>query len=143
MVPLHASEAAGGSKLQTLPHSTVLLVAQTSTGGVVSTLVTLWLQVLVLPQASRAIQVAVSTSGHVPLVTTPTSVTATLVPLHASDASGGLKLQTLPHSTVLLVAQVMLGGVVSSTVTVWLHVAVLVQSSVAIHVRVASNVLPE
>ena len=60
-----------------------------------------------------------------------------------SLAVGGSKFQTLPHSTVLLVAQVMLGGVVSSTVTVWLHIAVLVLVSVAIHVRVASKVVPQ
>ena len=40
------------------------------------------------------------------------------------------------NSTVLLLAQVMTGGVVSTTVTVWLHVALLLQQSVACQVRV-------
>ena len=51
--PLHASEAAGGSKLQALPHATVLLVAQVSTGGAVSTTVTVELFTFELPAARR------------------------------------------------------------------------------------------
>src|SRR6058998_144885 len=60
-----------------------------------------------------------------------------------SVAVGGSKDQALVHSTVLLGTQVMVGGVLSSTVTVWLHSAVLPQASVARQVRVASNVLPQ
>ena len=40
LVPQQASAAAGGSKLQVLPHWTVLPPAQVRTGGVVSTTVT-------------------------------------------------------------------------------------------------------
>src|SRR5437667_743556 len=61
----------------------------------------------------------------------------------ASLAVGASKVQALPHSTVLLGTQAMVGGVWSSTVTVWLHSAVLPQASVARHVRVASKVLPQ
>ncbi len=43
-----------------------------------------------------------------------------------------------PHSTVLLLAQVTTGAVVSTTVTVWRHMAVLPQQSVACQVRVMS-----
>ena len=39
-VPQHASRAVGSSKFQDAPHSTVLLVAHVSTGGVVSVIVT-------------------------------------------------------------------------------------------------------
>src|SRR5258707_11279048 len=38
---------------------------------------------------------------------------------------------------------VMLGAIVSTTVTVWLHWAKLPQASVACHVRVASKVVPQ
>src|SRR6266704_393936 len=60
-----------------------------------------------------------------------------------SVALGASKVHVLPHSTVLLGTQVMLGGVWSSTVTFWLHSAVLPQASVARQVRVASKVLPQ
>ena len=60
-----------------------------------------------------------------------------------SLAVGASKLQVLVHSTVLAPTQVMVGGVVSTTVTVWLQVAVLPQASVARHVRVASSVFPQ
>src|SRR5207247_2125707 len=60
-----------------------------------------------------------------------------------SLAVGGSKDQALVHSTVLSGTQVMVGLVVSSTVTFWLHSAVLPQASVARHVRVASKVLPQ
>src|SRR5947208_3745825 len=56
---------------------------------------------------------------------------------------GSSKDQSLLHSTVLLGTQVMVGGVVSTTVTFWLHSAVLPQASVARQVRVASKVLPQ
>src|SRR5439155_24106352 len=62
---------------------------------------------------------------------------------HVSLAVGGSKDQALVHSTVLLGTQEMVGGVWSSTVTVWLHSAVLPQASVARQVRVASKVLPQ
>src|SRR2546425_12832273 len=68
-------------------------------------------------------------------------VTVTLP--QASVAVGGSKDQALVHSTVLLGAQVMVGGVWSSTVTVWLQSAVVPQASVARQVRVASKVLPQ
>src|SRR3989442_14076444 len=60
-----------------------------------------------------------------------------------SLAVGGSKDQVLVHSTVLLATQAMVGGVWSSTVTVWLQSAVLPQESVARQVRVASKVLPQ
>src|SRR5438876_2226255 len=68
-------------------------------------------------------------------------VTVTLP--QVSLAVGASNDQTLVHSTVLLGTQVMLGGVWSSTVTVWLHSAVLPQASVARHGRVDARVLAQ
>src|SRR6185436_9450044 len=55
-----------------------------------------------------------------------------------SVAVGEPKLQGTPHSTTRLGTQVIVGGVVSMVVTVWLHRDVLVQASVASHVRTTS-----
>src|SRR6266699_3761728 len=60
-----------------------------------------------------------------------------------SLAVGASKSQTLEHSTVLLGTQLMVGLVVSTRVTFWLHSAELPQASVARQVRVASKVLPQ
>src|SRR6266704_434717 len=57
-----------------------------------------------------------------------------------SLAVGASKDQVLVHSTVLLGTQMMVGVVVSCTVTFWLQSAVLPQASVARQVRVASRV---
>src|SRR5262249_57260977 len=133
--------------LQAVPSCTVLLVlAQLMTGAVVSTTFTVWLHWAVLPHASVATQVRVA-SKVVPqwpavLVTVPTTVITALPPL--SVAVGGSKLQAVPSCTVLLVLlQLMTGAVVSITLTVWLHCAVLPQASVATQVRVASKVVPQ
>ena len=101
----------------------------------VSTTVTVWLQVLVFPQASAALQVRVINSGQMPLVTVLKIDIVTFV-LQASLAVGASKIQAVPHWTVLLVAQVSTGGVVSTTVTAWLLVTLLPHASVAFHVRV-------
>src|SRR2546426_36256 len=117
------------------------------TGAVVSTTVTVWLHWAVLVQASVACQVRVA-SKVLPqwpavLVTVLRMVMVAVSLL--SVAVGGSKVQALPNCTVLLVllVQFMTGAVVSTTVTVWLHWAVLVQASVACQVRVASKVLPQ
>jgi hypothetical protein len=102
---LQASLAIGASKVQAVPHWTVLLVAQTTRGGVVSTTDTIWLQVLVLPQASVANQVRVMIRGQTPLVTVLSTVSVTFVPLQLSLTVGASKVQAVPQLTVLLVAQ--------------------------------------
>src|SRR5207244_6033783 len=56
---------------------------------------------------------------------------------------GASKVQAAVHSTVLSATQVMVGAVVSTTVTFWLQRALLPQASVASQVRVASKVLPQ
>src|SRR5712664_528914 len=60
-----------------------------------------------------------------------------------SLAVGASKAQLLVHSTILSGTQLMVGLVVSTTVTFWLQSAVLPQASVACQVRVASKVLPQ
>src|SRR3989442_5272553 len=60
LLPL-LSVAVGASKVQAVPCSTVLFVLlQVIAGAVLSTIVTFWLQVLLLPQASLACQVRVA-----------------------------------------------------------------------------------
>jgi hypothetical protein len=70
-----------------------------------------------------------------------TILTITLPQLSA--AVGASKLHAAVHSTVLSPTQVMLGLVLSTTATVWLHSAKFPQSSVARQVRLASNVFPQ
>src|SRR6266404_9553767 len=104
LVPQASPGAVGGSKLQAVPHSTVLLVAQVIVGGVVSRTVTVWLQVLLLPHGSIAAQVRVALKvlPHSPFVLVP-RMTMRFVPQASPGAAGGSKPQALPHSTVLLV----------------------------------------
>src|SRR6266700_2568815 len=142
------SVAVGMSKLQAVPSCAVLLVLlQLMTGAVVSMTLTVWLHWALLPQASVAAHVRVA-SKVLPqwpavLVTVPTIVTLRLLPL-LSVAVGGSKLQVVPTCTILLVlVQLMTGAVEPLTLTVWLQEALLVQPSVASHVRVASKVLPQ
>src|SRR5439155_23194666 len=66
-----------------------------------------------------------------PLFVTVSSGSTVRLVQQASVAEGGSKVQALPQTTVLLVAQTSSGGVVSTMVTVWLHVAELLQQSVA------------
>src|SRR5215470_5097494 len=134
----HRSVAVGGSNVQFEPHSTVLFVAQVRTGGVVSTIVTVCLQVFVLPQQSRATQTRVMNCGQVPLVNVPN----TKIPAkqQLSVAVGVPNSHGWPHSNVRSGGhEVNTGGVVSTIVTVWLQVLVLPQQSAATHTRVTIN----
>src|SRR5581483_2869304 len=144
LVPSSRSNAVGVSKLHAVPYSTIRLVPHVSTGGVVSTRVMVWLQVLVLLQLSMACQVRVAANvfPHSALVTVPTTTTATLVPSSRSNAVGVSKLHAVPYSTIRLVPHVSTGGVVSTRVMVWLQMLVLLQLSTACQVRVAANVFP-
>src|SRR2546425_3945920 len=139
------SLAVGGSKNQVLVQSTVLSGRQVMVGLVVSPTATFWLQSAVLPQASVARHVRVASKvlpqWPVRLVTVLRMVMVTLP--QVSLAVGASKDQALVHSTILSGTQVMVGLVVSTTVTFWLQSAVLPQASVARQVRVASIVLPQ
>src|ERR1051326_4572654 len=140
--PPKLSIAVGRSKSQVVPHSTVFAPAQVIVGGVESITVTVWLQVAALPQMSIAVQVrvAVKVFPQAELVSVRPGAIMTFAPSHASRATGVSKVQLLPHSTVLSEPQRRSGGVASTTVTVWLHRALLLQLSVASHVRVAVSV---
>src|SRR5256885_126870 len=134
--PQQASTALGASKVQLSPHDTLLFVAQVMTGGMVSTTVTVWLHDALLEQQSVARQVRVTAREQaVPLVIVPSSTMFTLVPQQTSDAEGTSKLQLEPHFTVLLLEHGMTGGVLSATVTVWLHCAWVLQQVSTSHVR--------
>jgi len=141
----HISNAVGTSKFQGVPHSTIRFVPQLSNGGVVSTTVMVWLQEVVLLQLSVAchVRVAANVFPQSELVTVPVRITATFVPSHPSVAAGISKSHATPHSTILFVAQVNTGDVVSTTVIVWLQVTTLLQVSVTSQVRVAANVFPQ
>ena len=71
-------------EIKSLERWNPLFVAQMMTGGVVSTSVTVWLQVARLPQQSTAAQVRVTVCGQMPLVTVLTTLIVTLVPQQAS-----------------------------------------------------------
>src|SRR6266571_3550497 len=139
------SLAVGGSKLQTLVHSTVLFATQLMVGGVWSSTVTVWLHSAVLPQASvaRHVRVVSKVLPQWPAVLVTVLRMVMVTAPQVSLAVGASKSQVLLHSTVLLGTQVMVGLVVSTTVTFWLQSAVLPQASVARHVRVVSKVFPQ
>jgi hypothetical protein len=138
-VPQHASTAVGGSKVQVVPQITVLLEAQVATGGVESTIVTIWLhgaEVLLQQSVACHLRVTFVVQGGKKLVNVLTTVRMTFVPQQASKTTGSSNVQGVPHSTVLFVAQVSVGGVVSTIVTTSVQVAVLVQQSCACQVMV-------
>src|ERR1035441_4660769 len=78
--------------------------------GLVETTVTIWLHVLLLPQASVNSQVRVMTGWQgPPLVAVLVEVMVTLLPQH-EEAVGRSNVQPLPNCTVLLVGQVTMVG---------------------------------
>src|SRR6187431_2856794 len=94
------------------------------------------LHVVVLPQSSVAVHVRVRpyVLPHEPGVVESTKVMVT-VASHASVAVGGVNTGTAGHVMGDVCAtQVIVGGVISCTTMVPLQVAVLPQSSVAVHV---------
>ena len=95
--------AVGGAKLQDSPLLTVMLLAQTSTGGTATT-VTVWSQMAELLHESVINQVRVMTCGHEPLVKVLSGVMVILLP-QQDEAVGRSKFQFVSHGTVLLVGQ--------------------------------------
>src|SRR5262245_9772058 len=107
---------AGAMKISPLAGSTMVTV-----GGVVSPTLTVWLHWALLPQASVATQVRVA-AKEPPQAAFVTVLRMDIVTaLQESVAVGASKLQALPCWAFLLAAQVIVGGVMSTTVTVWLH----------------------
>src|SRR5437773_2103392 len=121
-----------------MPPAWLMVTTTVPQGG--ATTVTVWLHgALVLPQQSVACHFRVIRLVHpdpVALVKVLIRVMVTLVPQQASYAVGGVKLHGVPQMTPTPEAQATSGGVVSTTVTVWLQVLVLPQQSLASHVRV-------
>src|ERR1035437_10022494 len=131
--------------------TTTMLVGQWITGGVVSTTVTFWLQVLVSPHPSIICQVWVMDFGQTPLVTRLVEVMSTLVkiPLGGSsrlvqqdEATGRSNVQVLPHCTVLFVGHItckQLVGQHPKTVTVWLQLVLSPHPSIICQVLVMAS----
>jgi hypothetical protein len=115
-VPQQASNAVGGMKLHAEPHGTVWFAPQVMTGGTLSITVTVWLQLVALPQQSVICQLRVTMSGQVlrPLVTVLMTVMLGGLVQQSSTAIGGLKFQVVPHWTILFVGQITFGGAVST-----------------------------
>src|SRR2546422_537476 len=103
-----------------------------------------WLHVALLlqPSVARQVRVAVSVVPHKMLVIVSATTSVTLLPSQRSLATGASKSYGVPHATIRLETHAIAGAVESTTVMVWLHVAVLVQGSVACQVRVAEKVFP-
>src|SRR6185436_6889231 len=136
LVPSQASTAVGRVKANGVPHSTIWSCAQVRLGGVVSTIVIVWLQNVSLVQVSYARHVRRTVNspgqrGTVMFVVVLVISITTLVPSHASTAVGRVKANGWLHSTIWLSAQVRFGGVVSTMVIVWLQNVSLVQVSYA------------
>ena len=85
---------------------------------------------------------AIKPFPHEILVTVFKTLTVAVPQLSLATGVSNVKLAP-PAEFVLFAAQVILGGVVSTMAMVWLQVLVLPERSVATHVRVATNVLPQ
>src|ERR1041384_2479676 len=107
-------EAVGVSNVQVLPHCTDLLVEHCTCKQLQQPkTVTVWLQLVLLPQPSLIDQFSVMVScGQAPLVTKPFELISTLVktPVEVTtclvqqvEAVGVSNVQVLPHCTDLLV----------------------------------------
>ena len=104
-VPSHTSTAVGRVKANGLPHSTIWSPAQVRFGGVVSTMVIVWLQNVSFVQLSIARHVRRTESspgqrGRTRLVVVLTISMTTFVPSHTSTAVGRVNANGLPHSTI-------------------------------------------
>src|SRR5206468_798349 len=111
-----------------------------STGAVVSTTWITWLAVALLPQWSVAVHVRVTSyaCAQLPGVVTSANVSVGLAS-HASVAVGVVNEGEAGHWIVVGAGSVEItGAVVSTTWITWLAVALLPQSSLAVHVRVTS-----
>jgi len=107
----------GVSKVHPMLQGTIRFAGHTTTSGLPATW-TVWLHIAALPHASiaRQVRVAVKVCPQPALVTVLTMVIAAFAS-QASVALGGSKDQAAPHSTDLLAAHVITGGVVSVALT--------------------------
>jgi hypothetical protein len=82
---------------------------QFTTGGELSTTLTVWLQVFVLPHWSVRTHVRVAEKGQLLLVTVLRTETVTFVPLQASKPVGASNVQGVPQGIVLFAASWQMG----------------------------------
>ena len=95
---------------------------------------TVWLHgALALLQQSSARQVRVAISGQMLLVTVFWTRILRLVPQQLSVAVGEPNVHGVLGDTVMLLGQVSVGGVVSTTATNCVQIALLLQQSVTCH----------
>src|SRR5262249_581349 len=140
LVPSHRSKAVGRVKVNGVPHSTIRLSAQFRTGGVVSTTIILWLQVVTLEQESIAVQVREIWKVFPQPCTMPLVANrCRFVPSHRSKKVGASLGTGVPHSITRLGGHCAGGGRVSTTVMIWLQKEALLQVSSALQVRVTLN----
>ena len=137
-IPVFAGEVSSS-------HSIVKSIGQVITGGVVSSTLIVCTQVLKLPQASVALHVLEIVYIYCGQPTVPCVLTS----LKVMTTSSGAEQLSIPvaipvlfgevsssHSIVVFAAQIIVGGVVSSTVIICVQTAVFPQGSEAVHVRV-------
>jgi hypothetical protein len=131
-------ETTGASNAQVVPHCTDLLVGHCTTKQLQHPrTVTVWLQLVLLPQPSIIDHVSVMvTVGQEPLLTTTPGVTRILVLVPAMVlvqqvvTTGRSNDHAVPHCTDLLVGHCTTRqGQHPRTVTVWLQLVVLPQAS--------------
>ena len=138
-VASHSSVAVGGVNTGSAGQLTgVVCAIQVIVGGVISCTTIVPLHVAVFPQSSVAVHVLVVLydPAQEPGVEASTKVMVN-VASHASVAVGAVKTGKAGQSTGDVCAtHVIVGGVISCTTIVPLHVAVLPQSSVAVQVLV-------
>src|SRR5213592_735610 len=126
-------------------HSTMASGTSLIVGAVVSTMVMVWVDWAVLPQASVAVHVRTNEPvlPHWPLIGPSLCVIETVpqvsLPVAVPVAPGAVE---PAHSTMASGTSLIVGAVVSTMVMVWVDWAVLPQASVAVHVRMKLPVLP-
>jgi hypothetical protein len=133
------SVAVGKLNVHGVPHCTVWFGPQVMTGGTLSTMVTLWLQLVELPQQSEMVQLRVMMTGQfgagLVVVLLMTMVGGFVQ--QSSIAVGGVKFHGEPQFTVMFGAQMTFGGRVSMICNRWVQISeVLVQQSVAVQRKV-------
>src|SRR5437773_1776620 len=135
----HASVAVAVAKLGVAGQSIVLAPGKAAiAGAVMSRTLMVWLAVLLLPQASTAVQVRTCTTGQVPLLVS-TKVNVGLAS-QVSVAVAVAKLGVAGQSIVLGTGKAAITGAVRSrTLMVWLAVLLLPQASVAVQVRTCTT----
>ena len=125
LVPSARSNAVGALKSHSIPHLTARSGAHATEGGVVSITMTVWLQMLLLPQRSVAVQSRLMIEAPPQLLLTLSEkLTVTALQLSVAVAVPVLPGSVFAgQSRVLLTGTTNVGGVMSRTVIVWMALA--------------------